>query len=105
MSHEEQGIAQSQLRASGGNLQKAQDLGTAYLNDRIFLYLGVIAFIGLLVVWATASSPLVLYGSFALAIAMIFIWGYLRIKRTQRIALQRARQAAAMKNEKKQSGG
>jgi len=105
MSNEEQGIAQTQLsahRASGQSLSKAQDQGIAYLNDRIFLYLGGLAFVGLLVVWATASSPWILYGSFVLTILLVIFWGYLRIKRIQRIDAQRARQVAAMQNEENQ---
>ena len=101
MSNEEQGIAQAQIAADqarmarGEKLQDRNDLG-----EKIFLYLGAIAFLGLMVIWATASSALLLYGSFACALLLIVAWGWLRIRRIARIREERARQAAAMKANK-----
>lgn len=102
MSNEEQAIFQAQVAAdqarlaSGEKLHDRHGSGISYLGERIFLYLGAIAFLGLIVLWATATSALVLYGSFACAILLVFAWGWLRLKRIARIKEERARQAAAM---------
>ena len=98
MSHEEQGIAQAQIAADQARRARGEPLhesANSFLGERIFLYFGVIAFIGLMVVWATASSALVLYGSLFLAILLVLAWGCLRIRRINRIKQERARQAAA----------
>lgn len=105
MSNAEQGIAQSQIEAAGTEqgpadaLQKTQKRNIAYLDDRIFLYLGAIAFLGLLVVWATAKSALVLYGSLGLAIVLTILWGVARVNRADRLAAERERQVQAMQSE------
>ena len=105
MSNAEQGIGQAQIAAAKtqtgetDGLNKVQKWNIAYLNDRIFIYLGAIAFLGLLVVWATASSALVLYGSLALVILLTILWGVARVKRNDRINAERARQVEAMQAE------
>lgn len=105
MSNAEQGIGQAQITAAKtqtgetDGLNKVQKWNIAYLNDRIFIYLGAIAFLGLLVVWATASSALVLYGSLALVILLTILWGVARIKRNDRINAERARQVKALQAE------
>lgn len=105
MSNAEQGIGQAQIAAAKtqtgetDGLNKVQKWNIAYLNDRIFIYLGAIAFLGLLVVWATASSALVLYGSLALVILLTILWGVARVKRNDRINAERARQVKAMQAE------
>jgi hypothetical protein len=110
MSNAEQGIGQAQIAAAKtqtgetDGLNKVQKWNIAYLNDRIFIYLGAIAFLaiaflGLLVVWATASSALVLYGSLALVILLTILWGVARIKRNDRINAERARQVKALQAE------
>lgn len=104
MSNQEQGIAQAQIAAAqaqtskGGGLGKVQKQNIAYLDDRIFMYLGAIAFLGLLVVWATASSALLLYGSLGIAILLTILWGVARVNRINRLNAERARQADAMKS-------
>ncbi len=105
MSNAEQGIGQSQIAAAKtrtgetDGLNKVHKWNIAYLDDRIFIYLGAIAFLGLLVVWATASSALVLYGSLALVILLTILWGVARINRNDRINAERARQVKAMQAE------
>ena len=93
----EEGIARVQAaatRAAGSDgLSAHQRRGIGYLNDRIVVFLLLIAFIGLLVVWATATSPILLYGSFAVVILLTVAWGFARIKRLDRIKQERARQA------------
>jgi hypothetical protein len=58
-----------------------------------FLDSSGLVFLGLLVVWATASSPYIIYGSFAAAMLVTLLFGILRIKRIDRIREQRALQA------------
>lgn len=105
MSNAEQGIAQAQTEAtraeqgSADALQKRQKWNIAYLDDRIFLYLGALAFLGLLVVWATASSALVLYGSLGVTLLLTVLWGVARVNRITRLNEERARQAQAMQSE------
>ncbi len=105
MSNAEQGIAQAQIEAARSQqgpadaLQKHQKWNIAYLDDRIFLYLGAIAFLGLLVVWATASSALVLYGSLGIAVVITILWGVTRINRIERLKQARARQVQSMQSE------
>ncbi|MCP4388097.1 MAG: hypothetical protein GY802_07365 [Gammaproteobacteria bacterium] len=105
MSNAEQGIAQIQIEAARTEQGKADALqinqrrSIAYLDDRIFLYLGAIAFLGLLVVWATSTSTLMLYGSLGLAILLTILWGVARIKRINRRNEERARQVQTMQSE------
>ena len=105
MSNTEQGIAQTQIEAarvqqgSADALQKHHKWNIAYLDERIFLYLGALAFLGLLVVWATASSALVIYGSLGAAILLTVLWGVARVNRIQRLREVRARQVQVMQSE------
>lgn len=105
MSNAEQGIAQTQIEGARTEQGKADALQTyqrrsiAYLDDRIFLYLGAIAFLGLLVVWATSTSALMLYGSLGVAILLTILWGVARINRIKKTREERARQVQAMKSE------
>ena len=91
----EEGIARVQLAQKDG-LQKHQARGTKNLDDRTFTSLFALAFLGLLVVWVTASSPYIIYGSFAAAMLVTLLFGVLRIKRIHRIRAQRALQAKQM---------
>ena len=105
MSNAEQGIAQAQMAAARAQSNQAdavarqQKRGVAYLDERIFIYLGAIAFVGLCVLWATASSAWLLYGSLGLVILLTVLWGVARVKRIERIRLERKRVAEAMKRE------
>ncbi len=100
----EEGIARIQAAAAksqgaqGDGLQNNQDRGIVYLNERNLIFVFSIAFIGLIIVWATASSPFVLYGSFTSAVLLIILWGAARIKRIKRIAQGRQRQAEEWKS-------
>ena len=62
----------------------------AYLDERILVFILAVAVIGLGVLWATATSPLVRYGSFGALILLIFLWGFVRIRRIETIKRQRA---------------
>ena len=98
MSNAEEGIAKTQLKG-GDAVGKRQAWSIAYLDERIFIYFGAIAFLGLCVVWATAKSAWLLYGSFVAVIVLVVLWGVARIKRIERIKQERAAQARAMQSE------
>lgn len=93
----EEGIARVQLGQKDG-LHKHQARGRKNLDDRAFTSLFALAFLGSLVVWATASSPYIIYGSFAAAILLTLLFGVLRIKRIQRIRAQRDLQVKEMQS-------
>ena len=98
MSNAEEGIAKTQLKGDAG-VSSRQSWGIAYINERIFIYLGSIAFVGMCVVWAAAKSGWILYGSFALTILLVVLWGVARVKRLDRIKQERAEQARASHTE------
>ena len=99
----EEGIAKvqaSNAQAGGAaGLQKHHSGTVAYLNERILIYLLSIAMVGLLALWATATSPLLLYGSLAAVILLTFLWGYVRIQGIERKRLERAQQASEWQSE------
>ena len=101
MSNEEQGIFQSQARAASeriagkDGLREVQRRGVFYLDERIYVYLLAVAVLGLFVVWATAKSPLVLYGSLALVIVLTILWGVARIHGIERQRREREIEARA----------
>jgi len=88
----EEGIARVQLAQKDG-LSKRHKRGAANLDDRTSTALLALAFLGLIVVWATASSPLIIYGSFAAAMLVTVLFGVIRIKRIQQVRKQRELQA------------
>ena len=99
MSNEEQGVFQAQAKAAaeqlGGRdgLREMQRRSILYLDERILVYLLAAAVIGLFVVWATASSGLVLYGSLGFVIALTMLWGVARIRGIERLRRERELQA------------
>lgn len=99
----EEGIAKAQIAAAqsqgSAGVKKHHDGNIAYLNERIIVSLLAIGVTGLLVLWATAKSALVLYGSLAGVIALTLLWGYARIKRLEAIRRERAQQADAWQSQ------
>ncbi len=91
----EEGILRAQA-AQNKAVGERQSWGIAYVNERILIYLFALALIGLAVVWATATSAWVLYGSFAGVVAITILWGYARIKRIEHERLERQRQVDAL---------
>ncbi|MDH3388101.1 MAG: hypothetical protein OEN02_09355 [Gammaproteobacteria bacterium] len=95
----EEGIARAQAAAAKaqgteGDLLRGHHVRSiAYLDERILIFLLAIAFIGLIVIWATATSKLVLYGSFAAVILLSIVGGRARVKRIERTRQERERQA------------
>jgi hypothetical protein len=97
------GIAKLQAanaQASGAaGLQQHHGGTIAYLDERVLIFILAIAMIGLLVLWATAKSPLLLYGSLIVVILLTLLWGYARIKGIERKRRERAQQASTWKSE------
>ncbi len=91
----EEGILRAQA-AQNKEVGERQSWGIAYVNERILIYLFALALLGLAVVWATATSAWVLYGSFAGVVAITVLWGYARIKRIEHERLERQRQVDAL---------
>ena len=102
MSREEEAIAKMQLKGNAG-IAERQKTGNILLNERILIFVGGIAILGICVVWATAKSAWVQYGSFALVIVLTFLWGIARVKRMERIKQERAEQAKAASSVKSES--
>ena len=95
----EEGIARAQAaaaRASGTEgkaLGQLQTRSIKYLDERIVVFLLALGCIGLMILWATAKSKLLIYASFAGLILLVLLWGLARIKRIERERDARARQA------------
>lgn len=94
----EDGILRAQMAGKDG-VRERQKRGIAFLDERIMIYLVAIGFLALLVIWATAKSPLVVYGSVAVAIGLTLLWGYSRIKRIEKVRAERVRQVEAMRSD------
>ena len=94
----EEGIARVQIGQKGG-LKNHQERSTRNLDDRTFTSLFALAFLGLLVVWATASSPYLIYGSFGAVILVTLLFGAARIKRIRRVREQRELQVNRMQSD------
>lgn len=109
MSIEEHGILHTQIKATRGRLgerdgmQAAMKWNIAYQGERIAIYLMAMGMIGLVVLWATSSSPLLLYGSLALVILLTVVWGYARIRRIELTRQERARQAREFESAERQA--
>ncbi len=97
MADSEHGIAQAQIEAArrqgADGLADHQQRNIANLDERIILFVCCLGMLGVFVVWATASSPWLLYGSLALVILLVVLWGYARIRRIERLRVERAREA------------
>ena len=95
----EEGIARAQAAAAraGGDQGKAlsqhHQRSISYIDERIMVFLLALGCIGLMILWATAKSPLLLYGSLAGVFVLLILWGYARVRRIERERAERARQA------------
>tara|TARA_R110002074_G_scaffold91496_5_gene200075 strand:+ start:207 stop:536 length:330 start_codon:yes stop_codon:yes gene_type:complete len=101
----EEGIARTQAAAikasgtQGKELEQHQQRSIAYLDERILTTVLVLALIGLVIVWSSTSSKLVLYGSLVGVLLMTVIWGVARVKRIERLRQQRIEQAASWRSD------
>lgn len=94
----EEGIARVQMAQKDG-LQNYHKRSVLHLDDRILAAIFALAFLGLILVWATATSPYLIYGSLVAGILMLILWGLVRIKRIQQIREQRELQVKQMQSE------
>lgn len=105
MSNAEEGIARIQAAATkaqgtqGKLLQEHQERSVVYMDERILTAILALAFIGLMIVWATTTSPLILYGSLTGVILLTILWGISRVKGIERARQNRARQAKEWQSE------
>ena len=101
----EEGIARVQTaatRAQGtqeGRLRKHHERSVAYLDERIFTFLFMLALGVLIVIWATTTSIFLLYSSLIGVILLTILWGVLRIRRIERTRLEQARLAREWQSE------
>ena len=99
----EEGIARTQAAAAkaGGaaGLKEHHNRNITYIDERIVVFILAIASIGLLILWATSSSPLVLYGSLAGVILLTVLWGMVRIKRIEAMKRQREKEAKSWQSD------
>jgi F0F1-type ATP synthase membrane subunit b/b' len=101
----EEGIARIQATAArqqgneAAHIANQQQRASRYIGERIVTFVAVIAALLLVGVWATAKSPLILYGSLALLICLVIAWGFMR-KRRMEAERSRRRQLAASYSER-----
>ena len=99
----EEGIARTQAAAAraGGTaaLKENHRRNIVYLDERIVVFILAIAAVGLIVLWATTSSPLLLYGSFAGVLLLTVLWGLVRIKRIEAVKRQRENEAKSWQSD------
>lgn len=94
----EEGIARVQMAQKDG-LQNYHKRSVLHLDDRILTAIFALAFLGLIVVWATATSPYIVYGSLIASILIVVLWGVVRVKRIQQIKEERELQVKQMQSE------
>ena len=94
----EEGIARIQMAQKDG-LQNYQKRSVLYLDDRILTAIFALAFMGLIVVWATSTSPYITYGSLLASILIVILWGVVRVKRIQKLREEREQQVRKMQSE------
>ncbi len=94
----EEGIARVQMAQKDG-LQNYHKRSVLHLDDRILTAIFALAFLGLIVVWATATSAYIVYGSLIASILIVVLWGVVRVKRIQQIKEERELQVKQMQSE------
>ena len=93
----EEAIARVQTEAAHTQgLQKHHKSTIVYLGERTFIYMFALAFIGLVIVWATTSSSYITYVLFSIVILIPLIWGLARLKSIHKIKVQRESQVKEM---------
>jgi hypothetical protein len=93
----EEGIMRAQLAAKDG-VGQHQERSASNLGDRIFTSLFALGFVGLMVVWASATSPYLKYGSLVAGIIGVILFGVLRVRRIERVRNARERQVREMQS-------
>ena len=83
----------------GDAIRNIQRRGAVYMDERLVAAFFAVMTFGLIVVWVSATSPLVIYGSFAGVILFTLLFGYVRMKRIERIKKERAQMAESWQSE------
>ena len=94
----EEGIARVQMAQKDG-LRNYHKRSVLHLDDRILTAIFALTFLGLIVVWATATSLYIVYGSLVASIIIVILWGVVRVKRIQQIKQERELQVKQMQSE------
>ena len=96
----EEGIARAQLAGKSG-VAEYQKKSSLTLDGRIMTALFGLGFLGLMVVWATAESPLLIYGCPVVAFLGVILFGVMRVRRIERVREERKRQVEDMQSASK----
>ena len=102
----EEGIFRAQAAATkaegteGDALRKHHNRSIVYLDERILTLIFGVAALGLIVVWATAESQWVIYGSFVAVMLLTLLFGRARIKRIEKTRLEREQEAESWQSDK-----
>ena len=70
-------------------LQNHHKSTIVYLGERTFIYMFALAFIGLLIVWATTSSSYITYVLFSIVILIPLICGLAHLRSIHKIKVKR----------------
>ena len=86
----EEAIARVQTEAAyTQGLQKHHKSTIFSLCERTFIYMFALAFIGLVIVWATTSSSYITNVLLTIVILIPLIWGLVRLKKIHKIKVKR----------------
>ena len=86
----EETIARVQTEAAyTQGLQKHHKSTIVSLGERTFIYMFALAFIGLMIVWATTSSSYITNVLLVVVILIPLIWGLVRLKKIHKIKVKR----------------
>lgn len=95
----EESIARVQAEAvHTKGIQKHHKSTIVYLDGRTFIYIFAIAFISLVIIWATTSSSYITYVLLSIVLLIPLIWGLVRLKKIQKIKLKRELQVKEMQS-------
>ena len=95
----EEAIARVQTEAVNiQGLQKHHKSTIVYLDGRTFIYIFAIAFISLVIIWATTTSSYITYVLLSIVLLIPLIWGLVRLKKIQKIKLKRELQVKEMQS-------
>ena len=99
LSDPEQSISQAQIEAARAQSERGEGLdrhhkwNIAALGERTLFFVAILVVMGLLVLWLSMPSPLVIFGSLLVIFVLLILWGVARIRRIERIRKQREMQA------------
>ena len=96
----ESGIASTQAKAAQSEgIAKHHKSTIGYLNERTVTFILALFFMLMILLWMTSSSPIVIYTSVTIVVALVILWGILKIKAIE-VARQNRQQQAEQWNKK-----